>query len=165
MAGGIPYTGVPFTLNVKCIIFSLIIISIFLYKLPPIKNEIIMYFILFSIFTVSYVSMAWYDYYFNCKSVPLQKGNLSLQRFFKPPAHEKEKQEELLYTMEDHNKNHKLIYLSHIFLIVPLLSYIALMKNKTPIYVYYILSSLIVMTLFYHGYKYMYQLPNKKTLE
>jgi len=47
MAGGL--FGKPFALNIKCIIFSLIIMVIFLYK-PEIKNGYILYATLFGIF-------------------------------------------------------------------------------------------------------------------
>ena len=49
---------------------------------------------LFLIFIVAYVAMAWYDYYFDCRILPLRKGKLSWQSLVKPPAHEPEKQKE-----------------------------------------------------------------------
>ena len=82
MAGGL--FGRPFTFNVKCIIFSMICMALFLYN-PNIKNPYILYGTLFFIFTVAYVAMAWYDYYFNCDLLPLRKGKYSLQQYVKPP--------------------------------------------------------------------------------
>ena len=84
MAGGL--FGRPFTFNVKCIIFSIICMALFLYK-PNIRNEYILYGTLFVIFTIAYVAMAWYDYYFKCDLLPLQKGEYSLQQYIKPPPH------------------------------------------------------------------------------
>ena len=105
MAGGLPNTGVPFTLNIKCIVFSMIIIGLYLYKPPDIKNKLVLYSILFGIFVISYVSMAWYDYYFECSSVPLRKGYASLQQYIKPPAHEPEKQIMQVETPHEHHKD------------------------------------------------------------
>ena len=89
MAGGL--FGRPFVLNEKCIVFSLICMALFLFK-PTFGNQYLLYFTLFIIFVVAYVAMAWYDYYFNCDLLPLQKGKYSLQQFIKPPAHKPEKQ-------------------------------------------------------------------------
>ena len=55
------------------IIFSMICMALFLYK-PNIKNQYVLYGVLFLIFNVAYVAMAWYDYYFNCDLLPLKKG-------------------------------------------------------------------------------------------
>ena len=38
--------------------------------------------------------MAWYDYFFDCKILPLRKGEMSLQKYIKPESHEPEKQKE-----------------------------------------------------------------------
>lgn len=148
MAGGLPGTNVPFQLNVKCIIFSMIIIALLLYKLPPTDNKYILYGRLLIVFTISYVSMAWYDYYFDCQSLPLKKGNMSLQQFIKPPAHNEEKQ----YATDDH-KNHTLIYVSHILFIVPFMLYFVYYKENVNKEAYTLLAALSIMTLFYHGYK------------
>ena len=59
MAGGI-FVNQPFHPNPKCIVFSLaLMIS---YWLLPQKNP----FMLPLIFVIAYVSMAWYDYMYNC---------------------------------------------------------------------------------------------------
>ena len=84
MAGGL--FGRPFAFNIKCIIFSLIIISLFFFK-PNIKNNYIAYGISFLLFVVSYVAMAWYDSIYNCDILPLKKGSSSFQRFLKPKSH------------------------------------------------------------------------------
>ena len=87
MAGGL--FGKPFALNEKCIVFSIIIMALFLYK-PEIKSNLVMGVVLFVLFVVSYVAMAWYDYYFDCKVLPLKRGEVGgITSVFKPDAHEK----------------------------------------------------------------------------
>ena len=52
MAGGL--FDRPFAFNMKCIVFSIISMALFLYK-PAFKNQYYLYFTLFIIFVVSYV--------------------------------------------------------------------------------------------------------------
>ena len=59
MAGGI-FVDQPFHANPKCIIFS-VVLMIAYWTLPK-KNP----FMLPLIFVFAYVSMAWYDYLYNC---------------------------------------------------------------------------------------------------
>ena len=155
MAGGI--FDRPFTINIKCVIFSLICISLFLYK-PEFKNLYVLYGVLFIIATISYVSMAWYDYYFNCDILPLKKGKYSWQQYIKPPAHEPKKQ---IYSSEtsnisiDETRRLYLIYASHILFIVPLLAYLALYRTSVNPIVYPILGVLAAFTLLYHGFSFI----------
>ena len=149
MAGGL--FGQPFSINIKCIIFSLIVIALFLYK-PDIKNQFVLYGILGVIFVVSYVAMAWYDYAFGCDILPLKKGEYSWQRVVKPPAHEPKKQIEGEEDEKDHNLKMYLIYFSHILFIVPLLVYIAYYKKKINPATYPLIGALAFLTLTYHGY-------------
>lgn len=149
MAGGL--FGQPFTINIKCIIFSLIIIALFLYK-PEIKNQYLLYGILGLLFVLSYVAMAWYDFAFSCDILPLKKGKYSWQKVIKPPAHEPEKQIEGKEDKKDTNLKQYLIYFIHILIIVPLLAYIAYYKNKINPAVYPLLGALAFLTLIYHGY-------------
>ena len=118
MAGGL--FGRPFTFNVKCIIFSIICMALFLYK-PNIRNEYILYGTLFVIFTIAYVAMAWYDYYYDCRILPLKRGDISLTGLFKPPIHSSKQ----LALSPDVKFNHIIIYAAHILFIVPLLIYMA----------------------------------------
>ena len=116
MAGGL--FGRPFVLNIKCIIFSLIIMGLFLVK-PVIKNKLILGLILFIIFVVSYVAMAWYDFYYNCDILPLQRGKKSLTGLLKPKIHSQKQ-----INLTNMSRGHMMIYASHIIFIVPLLMYI-----------------------------------------
>lgn len=151
MAGGI-FPNQPFQLNIKCIIFSMIIIILFLYC-PTFTNAWIKYITLFMIFSVSYVAMAWYDYIFDCRIAPLKKGYASLQQIIKPEAHVPEKQLEDKDTSLDINLNKIMIYLFHILMVVPLLLYIVYYKKKIHPSIYPVVGSLAAFTLAYHGYK------------
>ena len=147
MAGGL--FGKPFAVNIKCVIFSLICMALFLYK-PTFSNNYTLYGTLFFIFTMAYVAMAWYDYFFDCRILPLRKGSFSLQQFIKPPAHKPKKQVRW-DCEEDKNTRSTLIYLSHILLIVPILAYLALYKTKVNPIIYPLLGVLALFTLSYHG--------------
>jgi len=143
MSGGL--FGRPFVLNIKCIIFSLFIMILFLYK-PNIKSKLILATVLFIIFVISYVALAWYDYYYDCQILPLQRGDRSLTGLFKPKVHSQKQIDK-----SNTKKGNLLIYLSHIIFIVPLLLYISYYKNKVNVFIYPILIALAVFTLIYHG--------------
>jgi len=147
MAGGL--FGKPFAFNIKCIIFSLIIMALFLYN-PKIKNNYVLYGTLFIIFVISYVAMAWYDYFFDCRILPLRKGEKSWQKHIKPPAHQPEKQKDWICE-EDKSLKLTLIYLSHVIFIVPMLGYVALYRNRVNPIIYPLLGVLAIFTLGYHG--------------
>ena len=147
MAGGL--FGKPFAFNIKCIIFSLIAMALFLFK-PTFANNYTLYGALFLVFVIAYVAMAWYDAFFDCRILPLKKGDKSLTGLFKPSAHIPEKQEEWSCE-EDKSKKMILIYLAHILFIVPLIGYVAVYKSKTNKMVYPILGVLSLFTLGYHG--------------
>ena len=148
MAGGL--FGRPFVLNEKCIFFALICMGLFLYT-PNFKNQYVLYLVLFIIFLVAYVSMAWYDYFFNCDILPLKRGKISISGLFKPPTHSPDKQTNNKETSLDRKRRSLLIYLSHILFIVPLLLYITIYKNKVNKIIYPLLFVLAIFTLAYHG--------------
>uniref|UniRef100_A0A6C0JB74 Uncharacterized protein n=1 Tax=viral metagenome TaxID=1070528 RepID=A0A6C0JB74_9ZZZZ len=146
MAGGL--FGQPFVFNEKCIVFSLLCMGLFMYQ-PNIKNNYILGGALFLIFVMSYVAMAWYDYYFNCDIVPLLRGTHSVTKMFKPPPHAPEKQ--IGNNTDDNNKKYLLIYALHLFLIAPFLGYIALYQNNVNDMTYPLLGALTLFTTGYHG--------------
>ncbi len=149
MAGGL--FGRAFQFNEKCIIFSVICMALFLMK-PKFKSQTFLYLSLFLIFVVSYVAMAWYDYYFNCDIVPLRKGKIGgITAQLKPKSHVKEKQEKNKDTKLDISRRAILIYSLHLFLIVPLLLYIGIYKNKVSKIVYPLLVVMAIFTAGYHG--------------
>lgn len=148
MSGGL-FPGKPFAFNIKCIIFAMIIMIIFLYS-PNIKNSYVLYATLFVIFVISYVAMAWYDYFFDCRTLPLRKSEHSLQRHIKPKAHMPEKQEDWICE-KDTSLKYILIYILHIIIIVPLIAYVAIYRKKSHHYIYPLLGVLATFTLGYHG--------------
>ena len=152
MAGGL--FGEPFTFNMKCIIFSILCMSLFLYK-PEFKNNYTLSFSLFMIFVVAYVMMAWYDYFYNCDIAPFKRGKYSLTGNLKPPNTKD------CDTNEDVSARKTMIYLSHLLFIVPLLVYIVVKKNKVNKNVYPILGVLAFFTAGYHGTKLMIKSHSK----
>ena len=149
MAGGL--FNRPFSFNLKCIIFSLLCMALLLIK-PNFNNNYYLYFTLFLVFVLAYVGMAWYDYFFNCDILPLEKGKIGgITGQLKPKSHSKDKQENGYKTDLDSKRHHLLIYLSHLLFIVPLLLYIAYYKDKINNMVYPILGVLAVFTAGYHG--------------
>lgn len=148
MAGGL--FGRPFVLNVKCIVFSLICMALYLYK-PSLDNNLILYGSLFTIFVIAYVAMAWYDYYYDCQIDPLKKGDISLTGLFKPEAHLPNKQIKGEEYPIDTNRKHIVIYASHILFICPLLAYLVIKKSNVSPSIYPLLSVVIIFTLLYHG--------------
>tara|TARA_Y100000996_G_scaffold380187_1_gene333906 strand:- start:202 stop:678 length:477 start_codon:yes stop_codon:yes gene_type:complete len=153
MAGGL--FGKPLVLNEKCIFFSLIIIGLFFYK-PEIKNKKYIALISFVIFVIAYVAMAWYDYFFDCKTLPLKRNKrISITNIFKPPSHDEKKQVKYELDIKDKSSTALLIYGSHVLFIAPLIAYIAIYRNKVNKAIYPVLGALSVFTLGYHGVKFI----------
>tara|TARA_B100000795_G_scaffold81128_1_gene58334 strand:+ start:8968 stop:9441 length:474 start_codon:yes stop_codon:yes gene_type:complete len=148
MAGGLFRR--PFVLNEKCVIFSLICMTLFLYK-PSFKSNFALYLTLFIIFIIAYVAMAWYDFYFNCDILPLKRGTHSITGKFKPPAHQENKQVHDKDTTVDKYRRRMLIFSSHLLFIVPILAYIAIKKTKVNKIVYPLLGVMAIFTAGYHG--------------
>jgi len=151
MSGGI-FPGYPFTLNIKCIIFSLVVMGLYTYCPPQSQTPFAKYLIYFALFVVSYVAMAWYDWFYGCSQLPLhrsQKGGIT--GLFKPPPHEPEKQTKQLMTAEEVDKNKKTIFWLHFALIVPFLSYIGIKGSKAHPRAYDLLLALTAFTAVYHG--------------
>lgn len=150
MAGGLFER--PFVLNEKCIIFSLILIALFLINPGKLyKNFYLLAFVLFLLFVLGYVAMAWYDYFYDCRLLPLKKGGVSFTGLFKPEVTNKKKQLEHHETNEEKRKNKFVIYLFHLILIVPLLVYLSYYRNKSHLIGYILLGVLAVFTAIYHG--------------
>lgn len=86
MAGGI-FPDRPFSWNIKCIIFTIIIAGG--YWLLPHKNMYVLIFLLW----IPYLALAWYDYYYDCqdKMKPtLFPFGRQIYLPFKPPDYKKE---------------------------------------------------------------------------
>lgn len=151
MAGGI-FGDQPFVLNPKCILFSLMCMALFLYR-PSFSHPAIAFAVLVAIFWAAYISMAWYDYYYDCNIDPLRKGSLSLQGYLKPPAHVPEKQYSRSTAREgmDKSLHMAIIYLLHLVFIVPLIGYIAIRGKQTPVGAFWLLGALAFFTAGYHA--------------
>jgi hypothetical protein len=96
--------------------------------------------------------MAWYDWFYGCSQLPLQRGkNTGITGLFKPPPHEPEKQTKQLMTVEEVDKNKKTIFWLHFALIVPFLSYIGIKGPKAHPRAFDLLLALTAFTAVYHG--------------
>ena len=86
MAGGI-FPGRPFSFNIKCIIFTIVLAAGYWY-LPP-KNLWVLAFLIW----FPYIALAWYDWSYNCQD-KLQPTIVPFGRYvwlpFKPPGYKEE---------------------------------------------------------------------------
>lgn len=149
MSGGL-FPGYPFTLNIKCIIFSLIIMIIYSYS-PPVLSIIPTLFVYFIIFVISYVALAWYDYYYGCSQLPLQRSTIGLTQYLKPPVYDTEKQTNHMFSQTEIDKNNITIYAMHLLLFVPLLVYIGFSRSKANVIAFNLLIIIAAFTAVYHG--------------
>lgn len=131
---------------------------IFLYE-PKIKRNMVLYPVLFLIFVLAYVAMAWYDYFYDCRVLPLKRNKKSFTGLFKPDPHSKKQyiknnriilDKKSAEVQEDY-RNKLIIYISHILVIVPIILYVAIYQNKVNKTVYPLIGILAVFTLLYHG--------------
>ena len=85
MAGGL-FSGHPFALNLKCIIFTAILAGGYWYL--PHKNLWVLAFLIW----FPYIALAWYDYSYDCKD-KLGPTLVPFGRYiwlpFKPPGYKK----------------------------------------------------------------------------
>ena len=153
MAGGI-FPGYPFTLNIKCIIFSFIVMILYSYS-PPTLSIIPTLFVYFIIFVISYVSLAWYDYYYGCSQLPLQRSTRGITQHFKPPVYDKKRQTDHMFSQKELDKNNTTIYAMHLLLFVPLLVYIGFERNRANVTAFNLLLVLAAFTAIYHGFRFM----------
>lgn len=86
MAGGI-FPNQPFSLNIKCIIITIILALCYWYL--PQKNI----YVLFTILWITYILIAWYDYVYKC-DYKLKPTLFPLGKYiylpFKPPDYQRE---------------------------------------------------------------------------
>ncbi len=148
MTGGI-FPNYPFELNIKCVIFSIIIMTLFLYK-PPEMNPWTKTLVLTFIFIVSYVAMAWYDYKFNCTKLALKKSTHGVTDYFKPPPHSESQTDRSKMTPEEKDFEWQLINLYHILILAPLFLYVGINKlDRNSIY-NNLISVNLVFGIIYH---------------
>ena len=125
------------------------------------KRPLLLTFILFGLFVIAYVAMAWYDYYFDCQTLPLKRGTIGgVTKLFKPKIHSSKQlggadSKDSNLELTELNKNRLLIYISHLIFIVPLVGYIAYYGKKTVPTAFALLGALAVFTALYHGVQLM----------
>lgn len=152
-----PYTKNPFHPNIKCIIFSGVLMASYWF-LPREKNI----YLLPVIFVISYVAMAWYDHIYNCNR-KLYTGSFSdfgtiLDSIFKPQKIKKsdvppEKLKRLLPEKEQRRVYLRNVYLFHLLVVVPLIGYIGYNGRASDKRTYGALLGLSVIAGFYHSYR------------
>lgn len=132
MAGGL-FKNYPFELNIKCVIFSFIIIALFFY-VPPEMNIAWKIFISFVLFVIAYVAMAWYDYKFECMKLALKRGSKGgITTLLKPETHRESQTDRSKDTKKEKQLTMSLINVYHLFILTPLLVYVGIngiQKNK-----------------------------------
>jgi hypothetical protein len=149
MAGGL--FGKPFAVNEKCIVFAVMVTAIFM-VCPTFESMMSKTFALALLFVVSYVAMAWYDYFFDCRILPLKRGG-GPTSLLKPPAHHPDQSESKSEQEQQGNARALIIYGMHAIFIAPLLGYIAYKGKKTPTFIWSVIGTLAVLTAGYHGVK------------
>ncbi len=148
MAGGI-FPNYPFEINIKCVIFSILIIFLFFYT-PPKWNLSTNLFISFILFVIAYIAMAWYDYKFQCESLALRKSTDGITDKLKPPQYSEAQTDRTKMTNDEIALEQTLIHLFHILIVAPLLFYVALRKNTANDSALISLIATFVFAMVYH---------------
>ncbi len=151
MAGGL-FSNYPFELNIKCVIFSVIIIGLFFYQ-PPDMNIYWKLLVSFILFVISYVAMAWYDYKFDCQKLALKKSSSSvgITGLFKPPAHSESQLDRKKMTPQEKDLDWALINLYHLLILTPNLLYVGINKNDSNQLSIILLIINFAFGILYHG--------------
>ncbi len=151
MAGGL-FPNYPFELNPKCIIFSIIIIGLFFYE-PPTMNIYWKSFTSLILFVLSYVSMAWYDYKFDCQKLALKKSSSTagITGQFKPPAHTPSQTDKTKMTKEENDLEWLLINAYHLLILTPLFLYVSINKDSSNQTSIILLIVNFIFAIGYHG--------------
>lgn len=149
MAGGL-FKNYPFELNIKCVIFSTIIIALFFYH-PPEMSLLWKCFTAFVLFVVAYVSMAWYDYKFECTKLALKRGSRGgVTTLLKPKPHTESQTDPSKESKEEKQLTMSLINIYHLFIITPLLIYIGLNGDKSNQMAIILLIANLAFAILYH---------------
>ena len=150
MAGGL-FPNYPFELNIKCVIFSVIIIGLFFYC-PPKMNIGWNIFISFILFVVAYVAMAWYDYKFECMKLALKRGSKGgITTLFKPEPHTESQTNSSKDTKDDRQLTMALTNIYHLFIITPLVIYIGVYGDKSNQNAIVVLIANLAFAILYHS--------------
>ena len=152
MAGGL--FGKPFAVNAKCVVFAIIVIALFLAR-PQLRSRWAKVGVPGALFVIAYVAMAWYDYYYDCRLMPLQRGGGPTSTL-KPPVHLPGKQhlgKAGALSEVEQRRSSLFIYAAHVAVIAPLLGYVAYMGRHAPNETWVLLGAVAVLTAGYHGAK------------
>lgn len=153
MAGGI-FTNRPFEFNIKCIIFSTVLMVAYWF-LPNDRNI----FMLPLIFVISYVSLAWYDWAYLCQT-KMYSGNkgFSLSSPFKPLRNDdpiKGTRDKYLVSITDQQRLYlKTVYLLHVFAIAPVMIYIGWYDSKSDKRVFDVIGGMGILAFIYHLFRF-----------
>lgn len=155
MAGGI-FTTRPFEPNPKCIVFGFGMIGYYWLSVFSVGGKV-NYWLFPLIFVISYVLMAYYDAVYDCQS-RLYSGDRGLvapfDSIFKPQLRTyPHRRSDLSPSQEEiYQKN---VYLFHLFLVVPVLSYVGyrLWSSPTEKEWSMVLLVLSLGALLYHGFR------------
>jgi hypothetical protein len=127
MSGGI-FPDRPFSLNIKCIIFTIIIALGYWYL--PYKNVYVLIFLLW----LPYIALSWYDYAYDCED-KIQPTLFPYGRYiflpFKPQGY---KQEYDKLTPEQINKMNELDHNITWSIIILIIAYFGFNLTKNNIY-------------------------------
>ena len=87
----------------------------------------------FALFVISYVSMAWYDYKFDCQKLALKKSTSSvgITGYLKPPAYTPSQLDRNKMTKSESDLDWALINMYHLVILTPLFLYVGLNKEKS----------------------------------
>ena len=146
MAGGI-FVDQPFHMNPKCVFYSGVMMTLywFFYKKPNI-------YLLPVIFVISYVSMAWYDYQFNCDIMYSGSaiGPNTIDAIFKPQHRGEDKGKKNLSENQE-SEYLRRVYLFHIIAVAPLLIYVGYYGRQANVKLFPVVMAVGIIALIYHG--------------
>ncbi len=151
MAGGL-FPNYPFELNIKCVIFSVIVIGLFFYQ-PPDMNIYWKIFVSFVLFVIAYVGMAWYDYKFDCQKLALKKSTskFGITGLAKPPAYTESQLDRTKMSKEEKDLDWTLINLYHLIILTPNLLYVGINRDNSNQMSIILLIINFAFGIIYHG--------------
>jgi hypothetical protein len=153
MGGGI-FTGRPFVLNTKCLVFSFYS-SLLLYGGGG-RNPLL----IALIFVIAYVLLAWYDWVYECDDFMYSgKGSLGFSGIFKPQRREKNRNTvkdgiDLVSDQEQAYLNK--VYFFHAFIVAPMLMYIGYYGATSNKNIWGFVGGMGGLAFMYHGVRIVY---------
>lgn len=170
MAGGI-FVDQPFHANPKCIVLGIILMMLYWF-LACNPNE----YMLPMIFIIGYISLAWYDYVYDCRVGMLYSGSNLLglataDSWAKPQRrsteeennihhnnHKGEKVEKKNLSMDQEFAYKRKIFALHLLILGPIFILAGLTVNKgyTNVKIRQVVGVLGLLVLFYHSVRFFY---------